>query len=905
MENKSKEQYKVYEEMAENANLSSLDLEDETQIDKKKLSPMMQQYFEIKEAQKGAILLYRLGDFYECFFNDAKVVSRALDIVLTGRQCGLDDRRAPMCGIPAHAVDSYVAKLIKLGYRVAICEQMLENQSKKNKMMDREVKRIVTAGTAIEDEILDSNKNNYLLCIMLTEENIERAQCAISYIDISTGDFACLKLQGNLKGRIVDELVRISPSEILCNTNAYNFVKKLTIVEAGNAPKPYRWEEWAFEINTATEELKSSYKVDSLDAMDISGDNNLISVCGATLAYLNRTQKLNLAHLKMPKIEQKQEKMYLDAGTIRNLELVQRMRDGKQKNSLLDVLDHTKTAMGARLLKRIILNPLQNKEEIDKRLYAVKELIKNSAIRLTLSRAMEGFADMERLIAKVNFGTIMPKDMYALGQSLSNIDKVKPLLLQMRSPLLQWLKYSMSDMNKISQTIERAIEPESPATLSNGGFIRYGFSRILDDCINMKKHGNEMLNALKDTEIQATGIKNLKIKYNKVFGYFIEVPISAAGLIPPRYTRKQTVSGFERYVTPELKEIEDGILNSEERSIEIEQEIYEHLKKDVLASIDNIQTTSQAIAELDVLLSFASVSEKNGYVEPTITLEQNELKIVAGRHPVVEKILNSKNFISNDCFLNNKERIAIITGPNMAGKSTYMRSVALITLMAHIGCFVPANEAIIPITDRIFTRVGASDDLSYGQSTFMVEMIEVANILNNATNSSLIILDEVGRGTSTYDGLSIAWSIMQYLSETLKAKTLFATHYFELTELEGMLEGVINYRVSAKETQDSVIFLRKVIRGSASRSFGIQVASLAGVPSAVTNKAKEVLKKLEVKQNINIKDVDNVQLDMFTPTKEDKIVKDIISQIESVDINNITPLMALEILTNIKDKLSQ
>lgn len=862
---------------------------------------MMMHYLQLKEKYKNEILLYRLGDFYECFYEDAEKVSRTLDIVLTGRNCG-DGNKAPMCGVPFHAIDSYLARLVQNGFKVAICEQLTEPQ--KGKMVERDVVRVVSAGTVVEEDILVQNKNNYLACVYVDPKN---SGGAIGYIDISTGELSALYFgEKNIEQRLNDELVRINPVEIICNEKAYKIGNDLAISSAGIIPKFDLLPEWNFDIINATNVIQKFYELKTISSLEISSSEYMVRVCGAIFEYCKQTQKRELKHIKMPRVIKNLSYMYLDSNTMRNLELTNRMRDGKRKGTLYDVLDFTKTNAGARLLKKVIEQPLQEEKVINDRLDAVEELAKDIRKRASIADMLTNFADIERICSRLVYNTITPKECIALKNSFKKIPELKNLLKTCNSSILEQLNSKIVNPQSLADLLQSTIEEDCPSNLKDGGYIKSGYNASLDEYRNIQNNGANLIKNLQLVEIEHTGIKNLKIKYNKVFGYFIEIPSSNIDKVPIRYVRKQTIANNERYITDELKEIEDKILNSQEKSLLLESEIYTFVKNSLMQNLHIIQDIGSAVAELDVFNSFATSSEKNKYIRPNISNSNNSLEIKDCRHPVVEKILKDTFFIPNDVALNNDdERIMIITGPNMAGKSTYMREIAICVLMAHIGCFVPASQATMPIIDRIFTRVGASDDLSFGQSTFMVEMSEVANILNNATENSLIILDEVGRGTSTYDGLSIAWSIMEYLSGFLKAKTLFATHYFELTELEGMLEGVKNYRISVKEYNDEIIFLRKIVRGGANRSFGIEVAKLAGVPKIITDKAKEILKKLEINDKSSIKEINDIKLvsnqSEQKPYKYDAIIQDL----KNTDTNNITPMQALEVLSNIIEKIKK
>lgn len=862
------------------------------------MTPMMTHYLKMKSENPDCILLYRLGDFYECFFEDAELVSKELELVLTGRDCGCE-KKAPMCGVPFHALDTYLARLVNKGYKVGICEQLSEAQA--GKMVERGVVRIVTPGTIVETDILDATNNNYLASVCM-----KKGKCAISYLDISTGEFYSTLLAGdNLLGLANDELQRIHPSEIIANSYAKEYLGNLASIAIGQLPQINSFYEWAFTLYSAEDTIKKQYKIDNLKSFDIEDKEECICASGALIEYCNQTQKRELNHLKPIKFIRNDLYMYLDNNARRNLELITSMKDGRKQGTLLSVLDHTKTSMGARYFKNAIVQPYQNSKFINERLDAVEELTNSLMLRETLIQILDGIGDIERLCSKVVYGTISPRECLVLKNSLINTEKVKALLMKFKSAKIQKLSNQICDFDSLINLLEKTISDKAGALAREGNFIKEGFNPDLDSYRHAKEDGKLWLENLEKVEIEQTGIKNLKIKYNRVFGYMIEISKSNIDKVPNRYIRKQTIANNERYITEELKEIENKILNSEDNALKLEMEIYEYIKSNLNYNIKFILDASSAIAEMDFLVSLADVAVKNNYVKPQINESLTELNIVEGRHPVVETLLSQGQFISNDIKLNNTdERIMILTGPNMAGKSTYMRQVAIIVLMAHIGSFVPCKKASVPVFDRIFTRVGASDDLAFGQSTFMVEMSEVATILNNATNKSLIILDEVGRGTSTYDGLSIAWSIMEYLSINLKAKTLFATHYHELTELEGMLDGVKNYRISVKETENGIIFLRKIVKGGANKSFGIEVAKLAGVPNSVSSRAKEILKKLELNENSNLKEVSQIECtenNICCNAKYEKIVGDI----NNLDTDNITPFEALSILLQIKEKITK
>ncbi len=846
-------------------------------INEEKLSPMIKQYLATKEQYQDCILFYRLGDFYEMFFDDAKIASKELDLTLTGKDCGLDER-APMCGVPHHAYESYAQKLIEKGYKVAICEQ---TDNIVNKIVQREVVRIITPGTVVDSSMLTETCNTYIMCIYKNKNTISYA-----YSDLSTGEFNVAEFSGdNLISYINDQIVRVMPSEILCNNEMFLIYKNLPCVQSnGDKFKFNQYYDWAFNYSNAEKKLLKQYDIKSTKGYDFDSKNR-ISVIGALLEYYNETQKRELKHLKMPNLLKDDQYMYVDTNTRRNLEIEQTMRDGSKYGSLLWVLDNTCTSGGARMLRSWVRQPLQDKNTINSRLSMVESLYHNALLRTELYNALDNIQDIERLAGKISYGNINPKECLALSQSLSLTPKVKSILLASNNPNLIELAHNMVDVNEIVNLITQTIAPEPPALMKDGGYIRVGFNSNLDKLRDMKKNAQDYILSIQARERESTGIKNLKIGYNRVFGYYIEVNKQFNNLVPFSYIRKQTISNNERYITEELKKFEEEVITSHEEALKLEEKIFIELKAQLLRNTSIMQQIAKIISTADSICSLATVAVKNNYVKPNL-IDSPNINIVAGRHPTVEKMLQSNDFIPNDCLLNNTDqRTMILTGPNMAGKSTYMRQVALITYLAHIGSFVPADKADICIVDRIFTRIGASDDLAVGQSTFMVEMIEVANILNFATNNSLIILDEVGRGTSTFDGLSIAWSVVEYLSKKLNAKTLFATHYHELMQLEGLYEGVKNYCISIKEIAGKLVFLRKIMRGSATRSYGIEVASLAGLPNIIIERAKELIKDFESEKINN------------TTQKESEIV-DIL---KNIDINTLSPLVAFDTLNHLID----
>ncbi|MBO5926936.1 MAG: DNA mismatch repair protein MutS [Clostridia bacterium] len=854
-------------------------------------SPMMEHYMSVKKKYPDCVLFYRLGDFYEMFNEDAIKVSKMLDLTLTGKDCGLEER-APMCGIPYHAADSYIAKLVSFGEKVAICEQ-LQSASEAKGMVERDVVRIVTSGTITENELLDEKSNNYMLAISKIGE-----ETAIAWTDITTGDFKVTKLIKNAdKEAVFDALSKISPSEIICNQEIYTKFYNLPEIKNGQYAKFSLFKEWAFNSLHAEKTLKEHFNVLNLTPYGIENDTVIISACGALIEYLSDTQKHALININNIVTENDSEYMKLDSVAIRNLELTKTMRDGKRYGSLLWLLDSTETAMGSRNLANWITSPLLSIEKINYRLDGVEELYKNPLMRNAVKDVLSSIRDTERLSGKISNNNITPRDCLHLASSLSVFPSIKFTLSGATSKILMDVNAYVKDFTEITSLLQKAIDPNAPINLKDGGYIKSGFDKELDRLREISKNSSDALQKMLEEEREKTGIKNLKIGFNKVFGYYLEVTNSFKDLVPYNYVRKQTLVGAERFITEELKNFEEEILTSKEKSLKIESDIFTKIKGLLSQNIKDLQISSKAIAVLDTITSFAYVAKKNNYVKPTISGYGSKLNLIGGRHPVVEAILNEQ-FISNDTFSDNENnRMIIITGPNMAGKSTYMRQVALITLMAHIGAFVPCKQAEIPLTDRIFTRVGASDNLISDQSTFMVEMNEVSLILNKATENSLLILDEVGRGTSTYDGLSIAWAVVEYISSKIKAKTFFATHYHELSTLEGKLDGVKNYKVTVKEINGNIIFLRKIQEGSANRSFGIEVASLAGVPKIVTDRAKKILKKLE-NSEITVKNAEEIP----TSIEYDN---EVLTSIKNLDLDGLSPKDALDILYQLKSVIGK
>ena len=876
------------------------------------LTPMMKQYMETKSQYQDCILFYRLGDFYEMFFDDALTASRELEITLTGKNCGQEER-APMCGVPYHAVESYLNKLVSKGYKVAICEQVEDPKTAKG-IVKREVVRIVTPGTNLDTQALDESKNNYIMCIVYIADRY-----GVSVADITTGDYFVTEIEDS--ARLMDEIYRFSPSEIICNEAFYMSGMDLDGMRDRLGITIYSLDAWYFDDAVCRQKLLDHFKVSSFAGLGLADYDCGVISAGALLQYLLETQKNDLSNLTHITPYTSGKFMMLDSSTRRNLELCETLREKQKRGSLLWVLDKTKTAMGARTLRKYIEQPLIDKKEIEKRLDAVQEL-KNQAIsREELREYLSPVYDMERLIMKITYGSANPRDLTAFRTSLEMLPPIRYILQDMQCDLLRSIMEELDPLEDLCTLITNAIREEPPIAMKEGNIIRDGYNEEVDKLRRAKSDGKDWLAKLENDEREKTGIKNLRIKYNKVFGYYLEVTNSYKDLVPEYYTRKQTLANAERYITPELKELEDMILGAEDKLYALEYELYTEVRETVAAEVERIQQTAKAVAALDVFASLALVAERNNYVRPRIN-EKGVIDIKEGRHPVVERMIPNDMFIANDTYLDDKKhRISIITGPNMAGKSTYMRQTALIALMAQVGSFVPAKSANIGISDRIFTRVGASDDLASGQSTFMVEMTEVANILRNATSKSLLILDEIGRGTSTFDGLSIAWAVVEYISDSrlLGAKTLFATHYHELTELEGKIENVNNYCIAVKEKGDDIVFLRKIVKGGADKSYGIQVAKLAGVPDLVINRAKEIVEELSegdittrvseiaTKDKVSRKkpkvkkydEVDIAQMSLFDTVKDD----DVLEELKSLDVGNMTPIDALNTIYRLQNKL--
>ena len=861
------------------------------------MTPMMTHYLQIKEKYKDAIVFYRLGDFYEMFFEDAIEMSNALGLMLTARDCGLEER-APMCGIPFKSKDTYIKKALELGYKIAVCEQLTEATDKKGEMVERDVIRVITRGTVMEDAILDEKRNNYILSAFNKNKNF-----GLAWADITTGELFATQIDDDEDLKQIDEtLTIISPTEVIANENFALISKKIGVVKNNEVPKVESYMEFAFEGARAEKLIKEQFKTISLKSLGIEESSLIINALGGLFEYLNQTQKRSLPQLNTIKFIKTKNYMHIDNCARKNLEIFQNTHDQGKRGSLLWLLDYTKTSMGARMLRKFLNEPLQNEKEINLRLNGVEELYKSIIKRDNIMAELNQFADLERICGKISYGNINPKECLALCNSLKKLKNIKKLLVDTRSQVLNTIFENIYLQPQVVDLLENAISPDAPAIVAEGGIFKTGFSEQLDKLRNAKNEGVKWLTELEVKEKEETGIKNLKVAYNRIFGYFIEVTNSQKDLVPFRYQRKQTLANAERFITPELKELENKILGAEENALKLEAQLFNELRDYLSTKVQEFQQTAIHIAYLDTLCSLATVAVKNNYNKPKVVDYTEPLIINQGRHPVVE-VLSKEQFVPNDTTLNNTDnKTMIITGPNMAGKSTYMRQVALITLLAHIGSFVPAKSAQIPITDRIFTRIGASDDLNYGQSTFMVEMVEVANILRNATEKSLILLDEIGRGTSTFDGLSIAWSVMEYLSTNLNAKTLFSTHYHELTELEGMLEGVKNYRITVKEFNGQIIFIRKIVRGGANKSFGIEVASLAGLPAGIIKRAKQLLKSLEqadINKNISLANIEsNIEVE-----KPKTNYAEVINMLKEVDINKISPIEAFSLLNDVITKI--
>lgn len=874
------------------------------------LSPMMVHYCQTKCAYKDSILFYRLGDFYEMFFEDAKTVSRELELTLTGKDCGLSER-APMCGIPYHAAETYINRLIDKGYKVAICEQVEDPKTAKG-IVKREVTRVVTPGTNLNMQELDEGKNNYLMAIVCVGDHF-----GVSTADITTGD--CYVTEIDEERKLWDEINKFLPAEIICN-DAF-LVSGVDVEDLRNRLhiSVFALESWYFGDDLCKQTLLEHFKISSLEGLGLADYDSGVIAAGSLFRYLLDTQKNTMEHMNKIIPYTTERYMVIDSSSRRNLELVETLREKQKRGSLLWVLDKTKTAMGARMLRSFVEQPLIDADAINERLDAVTELNMQAMLREEIREYLNPVYDLERLVSRISYRSANPRDLLAFKMSLEMIPHIKNLLANFTSPLLVRINEQMDGLEDLYTLLEASITEDPPLAVKEGGIIREGYNEQVDTYRNSKTQGKSWLAQLEAEEKEKTGIRNLKIKYNKVFGYYLEVTNSFKNLVPEYYTRKQTLTNAERYITPKLKELEDMILGAEDKLFALEYDLFCQVREELAAQIPRIQETAKAIAQLDVYASLSVVAQRNNYVRPTVNTK-GVIDIKNGRHPVVEKMINNDMFIANDTYLDNgSKRVSVITGPNMAGKSTYMRQTALIVLMAQIGSFVPAEKAKIGVVDRIFTRVGASDDLASGQSTFMVEMTEVANILRNATAKSLLILDEIGRGTSTFDGLSIAWAVIEHISNTklLGAKTLFATHYHELTELEGKIPGVNNYCIAVKERGDDIVFLRKIVKGGADKSYGIQVAKLAGVPDSVLDRAKELVDELvhtditstfkDLAENsrktkpkaVHYDEVDLEQISLFDTVQD----QDIIEELKNLDITMLTPMDAMNTLYRLQNKL--
>nr|WP_294151602.1 DNA mismatch repair protein MutS [uncultured Clostridium sp.] len=873
---------------------------------------MMTQYLETKKQYPDCILFYRLGDFYEMFFEDALTASRELEITLTGKDCGLEER-APMCGVPYHALEGYLSKLVQKGYKVAIGEQVEDPKTAKG-LVKREVIRVVTPGTITNSQALEESKNNYLMGIVYTD-----GVFGISVADVSTGDYLVTEVKS--ERNLIDEIYKFSPSEIICNEAFYmsgidlDDLKNRLRVVISDLDNRFFSDEFCRKL------LRDHFHVEHLEGLGLNDYETGTIAAGAVLQYLYETQKNSLEHLTRITPYTTGQFMMLDTSTRRNLELIETLREKQKRGTLLWVLDKTKTAMGARMLRSFVEQPLINKDEILKRQNAIEELNMNYISREEICEYLNPIYDLERLLGRISYKTANPRDLISFRNSLEMLPHIKHILKEFSAEMLKEIEEQLDPLEDLKKLIDDAIVDDPPISVRDGGIIKDGFQEDADRLRHAKTEGKTWLAELEQTEKEKTGIKNLKIKYNKVFGYYFEVTNSFKEQVPDYFIRKQTLTNAERYTTDRLKELEDVIMGAEDKLYSLEYELFCQVRDGVAGEVKRIQQTAHAVALTDVLASLSVVAVRNNYVKPAVN-EKGIIHIKNGRHPVVEQMMSGGMFVANDTYLDNgKNRVSIITGPNMAGKSTYMRQTALITLMAQIGSFVPADEADIGLCDRIFTRVGASDDLASGQSTFMVEMTEVANILRNATRNSLLILDEIGRGTSTFDGLSIAWAVVEYISNTkiLGAKTLFATHYHELTELEGTMSGVNNYCIAVKEQGDDIVFLRKIVKGGADKSYGIQVAKLAGVPDPVIERAKELVEELsdaditarakEIAENgcgIAVRkkltkpdEVDLLQMSIFDTVSED----DIIRELMELEINKISPIDALTTLDKMQSRL--
>ncbi|MBE7082452.1 MAG: DNA mismatch repair protein MutS [Clostridiales bacterium] len=864
-------------------------------LDRSKASPIMRQYLDMKDTYPDCVLFFRLGDFYELFDTDAVEMSKVLDLTLTGKQCGFEER-VPMCGIPFHAAENYINKLINLGYKIAICEQVGPIPTKTTEIVKRDVVRVITPGTLVDEGVLDNASYNYIASVYAVDNKIGVAIC-----ELSTGEFNIAEFDGGDQfDNLNDFLIRYVPSEIIyCGKHDLEKVlpcRRLNVIPAFTIQGETNYNKYQSE-----EILSKYFGVNYLRDFDVKGLDVALISAGALLAYLEETQKRSLTHINVILKQKSQNFMHIDINSRRNLEIIETMRDRRKKGALLTVIDKTKTSMGARLIKNWIQQPLYMEKEINSRLDSVEELVKKLILRDKIKNLLTKISDIERICGRVSYGNFSPRDAVSLRNSLMLLPQLSEVLKQFQTEKIKNFCQNMPDLSTITKLLFDAIVDEPPALISAGNYIRVGFNKELDEYRTIKSNNQQTISELENKERELTGL-DLKIGFNRVYGYYIEINRQLASRVPLRYVRKQTVANFDRYITDELKEYQSKIENADENAFKLERTLFDKIKDILLENCSKIQYVAQNIAQLDCLLSFAEVAVKNNYVKPKVSSRIDHIFIEEGRHPVVEDINKSAMFIPNDTYLNGTDKqVMIITGPNMAGKSTYMRQVAVITLLAHIGCFVPAKRAEIALTDQIFTRVGASDDLAVGQSTFMVEMMEVANILKYATDKSLIILDEIGRGTSTYDGLSIAWAVVEHIAKNMNTKTMFATHYHELTELEGFLEGVKNFKIAIKEINGQLVFLRKIQRGGANRSYGIEVAELAGVTQSVIERAKVISNELE-KNDMSNHIVKAVSNEPEETEKKDKSYLGIVSMLKDIDVNKLTPLSAFEIICDLVQK---
>jgi len=858
-----------------------------------KLSPMMTEYKNKKKQYPDCILMYRLGDFYEMFYEDAEHVAPLLGLTLTARDSG-EEKRAPMCGVPAQTLETYINKLISKGEKVAICEQL--ETPKPGKMVKRDVVRVVTPGTVMESSVLNEKQNNYIACIHLKDDT----NIGLSWVDITTGEFCVQQFQMDKAIEVAsDVLVSIAPSEIICDDKAFLTAQEFACVKYNIVPKFYRHINSVFNYSYAEKTMLEQLKVSSIDAIDLREQTLAVCAAGALIDYLLITQKRDLEHINKVKVVKNGHFMHLDMNTRLNLEITESLSERRTYGSLLWVLDDTRTAMGARMLRNWLEHPLQDEVIINDRLDAIQELVENNIHRSNLFDALKNINDIERLSSRIAYGNLTPKNCFALGDALSKVPDIKNALTKFNSKMLVECCDAIDDLQDVSKMLLAAFDQDAPNTTKDTGFIKRGYDAELDAFVEAKNNGTRWIMELEVREKETTGLRSLKISHNKIIGYYFEISKVQSELVPFRFEKLQTLTTSERYMTEDLKQLQQKIATADESRYAKEIEIFNQIKKKLNEVLPILQITARQVAIVDVLVNLANIAIDQNYTRPVINSSLECIKIKDGRHPIVEKINKTESFVPNDTILSDEQRTLIITGPNMAGKSTFMRQVALITYLAHVGCFVPATSAEIALTDRIFTRIGASDNLGRGLSTFMVEMVEVANIVQNATSKSLLILDEIGRGTSTYDGLSIAWAVVEYVNNAIRAKTLFATHYHELASLEGTFGGLKNYHILIKEREGSIIFLRKIVPGYSDKSFGLEVAELAGVPSKLITRAREVLREHEDKLDVGT--LPNI--DTTSVCKDDTMITDLKKMLKGVDINYLTPIEALAKLGEIKKKI--